>query len=188
MEGYYTLDELKKKGITIHGTNILVSTMCNIYNPRNLILHDHIRIDDFTIISCKGLVEIFNYVHIGSACSITSTTKIIISEFCGISSGTKIFGGCDDFSGKYLTNPTVPCEYTNVKKGDIILEKHTIIGANSVILPNVILKEGTSIGALSLVNKSTKEWTIYAGCPIKSIKIRHKDCLELEKKIYENKL
>jgi hypothetical protein len=59
-----------------------------------------------------------NHVHISAHCFLSSTTKIIVGNYSAISVGTKIFGGCDDFSGKYLANPTIPSKYTNVKVGD----------------------------------------------------------------------
>ena len=183
MSGYYTISELKEMGITVHGNNVLVSNLTRIYNPKNLILHNNIRIDDFTIISCKGLVEIFNYVHIASNVLLSCSTKIILNDYTGISAGVKVFGGSDDYTGKFMTNPTVPSEFTSVKKGDIILEKHALVGANSVILPGVTLKEGTSVGALTLVHKSTEEWKIYSGMPMKILKDRSKDCLIYEKKL-----
>ena len=62
----------------------------------------------------------------------------------------------------------------------VVLEKHVIIGAGSVILPNVILKEGSSVGAMSLLTKNTKEWTIYAGIPARELKERKKELLKLE--------
>ena len=82
-----------------------------------------------------------------------------------------------------MSSPTVPIEFRNVKKGDIILNEHVIVGANSIILPNVILSEGSVIGANSLVGKSTKEWTIYGGSPIIELKKRNKECAELCKNI-----
>jgi acetoacetyl-CoA reductase len=184
----YTIEELKLKGIKVYGKNISISKYVNIYNPQNLILHDNIRIDDFTIISCNGIIEIFNYVHISSYCLIISTTKVVFGNFSGISSGVKLFGGCDDFSGDFLTNPTIPKKYLNVSKGDIILENHVLIGANTIVLPNVTLKEGTSVAALSLIKRNTEPWKIYGGCPVKILKDRNKNCLILEKKLEnENK-
>ncbi len=176
----YSLLQLKKMGITLLGKNIQISKLCRIYNPQNLILHNNIRIDDYTILSGEGNIEIKNYVHIGSHSTISSTQKIIFENFSGISSGVRLFGGTDDYSGKFLTNPTVPKEYLGIFKGNIILEPHVIVGANSVILPNIILKEGTAIGSQSLVNKSTEPWSIYGGSPAKFIKERKKDCLVLE--------
>ena len=170
-------------GITILGENIKISKYARIYNPTKLILHNHIRIDDFAIFSGIGNIEIKNYIHIASHTSISSSRNIILSNYTGISSGVKLFGSSDDYSGKYMTNPTVPKQFTNVKMGDIILEEHAIIGANSVVLPGVIIKEGTAIGANSLVNKTTEKWKIYAGSPAKEIAERNKRCLELCKNI-----
>ena len=47
-------------------------------------------------------------------------------------------------------------------------------------MSGVILAEGTSIGAMSLVRKSTEEWSIYLGNPAKKIMNRKKDLLKLE--------
>jgi NAD(P)-dependent dehydrogenase (short-subunit alcohol dehydrogenase family)/acetyltransferase-like isoleucine patch superfamily enzyme len=189
MSTKYTIEELKNLGITVYGKNIQISKFVNIYNPKNLILHDNIRIDDFTVISCKGIVEICNYIHISCQCFITSTTKVVLNDYSGISSGVKIFGGSDDYSGQFLTNPTVPQKYLNVKIGDVILEKHVLVGSNTVILPDIILKEGTSIGANSFVNKSTEPWKIYGGVPIKFLKDRSNNCLKLQSELEnENKL
>jgi galactoside O-acetyltransferase len=74
-------------------------------------------------------------------------------------------------------------KYCKAIKGEIILEKHTIIGASSVIMNSVIIGEGTSVGALSFVNKNLDTWSVYAGIPVKKIKNRLKKVLELEKKI-----
>jgi len=180
MDGYYTIEELKSKGITVYGKNVLVSKFANIYKPSNLILHDNIRIDDFTVISCKGKVEIFNYVHIGSHCVITCATNIIFNNYSGISSGAKLYGGCDDFSGDFMTNPMVPGEYLNVHTGDIILEEHALIGSCSIILPNVIVGHGTAVAAMSLIKKTTEPWMIYGGVPAKKIKPRNQQCLQMQ--------
>jgi acetyltransferase-like isoleucine patch superfamily enzyme len=182
MSNLYTIEELEKMGVQMFGKNIKISRFVNIYNPKNLVLHDNIRIDDFTIISCKGIIEIFNFVHISAQCFISSSTKIIIGNFSAISVGTKIFGGCDDFSGEFLANPTIPSEYTNVKTGDILIGDNVIIGSNSVMMPDIIIEEGAVIGANSLINKNCSSWNIYAGTPIKFIKNRSKNCLEILEK------
>jgi len=170
-------------GIKLFGNNIKISKFCNIYNPQNLILHNNIRIDDFTILSCNDKIEIHDYVHIASQCYISSSKGILFNKYTTISSGVKLFGGSDDYSGNFMTNPTVPKDFLNVKKGHIILEPHVIIGSNSVILPNVILREGTAVGSLSLIHKDTEPWKIYSGNPSKIIKDRSMNCLILEKKL-----
>jgi len=180
MSNLYLLNELEAMGITIYGKNIKITKFVNIYNGKNLILHNNIRIDDFTIISCKGTIEIFNNVHISAQCFISSATKIIIGNYNSISVGCKLFGASDDFSGEYLANPTIPEKYLNVFKADIIFKDHVLIGSNSVVLPNVILEEGTAIGCCSVVKNNTQPWKIYGGVPIKILKDRSKKCLELQ--------
>ena len=54
-----------------------------------------------------------------------------------------------------------------------------IIGANSIIFPNVIVGEGTA-GAMSMVKESLDDWYIYAGIPVRKVKPRQKKMLELE--------
>jgi galactoside O-acetyltransferase len=44
----------------------------------------------------------------------------------------------------------------------------------------VTLEEGTSVGAMTMVTKSTEPWSIYFGVPAKKIKDRRRDLLEME--------
>ena len=94
-----------------------------------------------------------------------------------------MFSASDDYSGAYMTNPTVPENFTNVTAAVVIFEKHSIVGANSVILPGVEIGVGAAVGALSLVNKDVPEFTIYAGVPAKQIGTRERRLLALEKRM-----
>jgi acetyltransferase-like isoleucine patch superfamily enzyme len=183
MSGWHSLKTLRAMGVKLLGSNINVSKYCRLYNPSNIILHNNIRIDDFTILTAKEPIEIGNYVHIASHCLLASAKGIHIHNFSGISSGCKLYGGTDDFTGEGLTGPLVPNKYRIVSEGEIVLEEHTIIGTNSVVLPGVTLAEGTSIAACSFVNKGTDTWGIYGGIPIRRIKERKKDCLQYVKEI-----
>jgi galactoside O-acetyltransferase len=57
-----------------------------------------------------------------------------------------------------------------------------IVGAGSVVLPGVTLAEGTAVGAMSLVTRSTEPWSVYHGVPARRQRARHRDMLELEKR------
>jgi galactoside O-acetyltransferase len=63
-----------------------------------------------------------------------------------------------------------------------------IIGANSVILPDVTINEGSSVGAMSLVNKTLNSWGIFCGVPVKKLKNRSKHLLKLEKEFLSKKI
>jgi galactoside O-acetyltransferase len=73
----------------------------------------------------------------------------------------------------------------NVEYGTVSIGRHSIVGTGSVILPNIIVKDGATVGALSLVNKDLDEWGLYVGVPVKKIKIRDKTkILELENQFF----
>jgi len=61
--------------------------------------------------------------------------------------------------------------------GDVVFENYTGAGANSVIMPDNIIPEGTTIGALSYVptHFSFEPWTVYAGTPIRRVAPRNRD-------------
>ncbi len=87
------------------------------------------------------------------------------------------------YSGAFMTNPTVPMEYTNIYSADVKSGRHAIIGAGSIILPGVTLEEGVAVGALSLVKKDCQAFGIYTGSSAKRIDERKRDLLELEQKL-----
>ena len=72
----------------------------------------------------------------------------------------------------------MPDIYTNVKRGEVVLENYVQIGAGSIILPAVTISEGSVTGAMTLVNKNLKSWKIYAGTPAREINERKRNLLE----------
>ena len=93
--------------------------------------------------------------------------------------------GSDDYTDGIAT-PMVPLKFkAGAIIGKIIIKKHCIVGANSVVLPNVTFNEGATLGALSLANENLEEYKVYAGIPHKLIKVRNKtNILKLEKNFY----
>lgn len=183
--GYYTKKELKQLGFKYIGKNVKISDKASIYNFDQISINDNSRIDDFCVIS--GKITIGKNVHITPMCLVAGGEKgIVFEDFATIAYGVQIFTQSDDYSGKTMTNSTIPKKYKNEYKNKVILKKYSIVGAGSIIMPGVILKKGTSIGAMSLVLKNTKSWSIYVGNPAKKIKDRKKDLLKLEKKYIKN--
>jgi galactoside O-acetyltransferase len=162
------------------GKNVLISDKASIYNTSEISLDDNTRIDDFVIIS--GKVSFGKYVHIATHTSISGgTAGIVFSDFASCAYNCHIFSQSDDYSGSSMTNPLVPQKYTNVKKSAIYIGRHVIIGTGSVVFPGTRIEDGCSIGAMSLVTKSTEPYTIYVGVPAKKIKSRKKNFLKFEK-------
>ena len=158
MDSFYNEEELRKIGFKKVGNDVRISKKASIYTPEKISLGNHVRIDDFSILS--GDIEIGNYVHISAYVCLYGKFGIKIGNFCGCSPRTTIFSATDDFSGKYMISPLVPDEYTNLDRGRVILEDFSQLGANSIVMPNVIIHMGAVCGAFSFVKKDLDEWSI----------------------------
>lgn len=175
-------DAIEALGFAYLGKNVQISDRASFYGENRISLGDNTRIDDFCVLSAgTGGIFIGNHVHVAVYTSLIGSGKITLSDFCNISSRVSIYSSNDDYTGSAMTNPTVPVEYTDVMHADVFFEKHVILGSGSVILPGVTLEEGVAVGALSLVNKDCKAFGIYAGNPVRRIKERKRDLLELER-------
>jgi acetyltransferase-like isoleucine patch superfamily enzyme len=184
---FYSEQELRGLGLAKFGENVRISNKASIYNPRRIFIGNNVRIDDFCVLSAgEGGIDIGNYVHLAISCSLIGHGKITLSDFSGISSKASIYSSNDDYSGEFLTGPTVPKKFTNVEHADVFIGKHVIIGSGSIVLPGVTLEKGVAIGALSLISKSCAAFGIYVGIN-RRIGERKKNILELEKNLLDEK-
>jgi galactoside O-acetyltransferase len=180
---FYQDEQLRDVGFRSLGENVAVHEDVVIHGVENILLGDNVRIDAFVTIIATGPVEIGSYVHIGSHSHLSGGGGICLGDFSAISQGVKIYSRSDDFSGKTLTNPTVPPEFAGVTGGKVTLGKHVIVGAGSIIMPGVTIGEGSSVGALSLVGGSLPPWGIYFGSPARKVGERSRDLLALERQL-----
>lgn len=183
--GYFTENDLKDAGFKRVGDNVRVAKNCTIIGLENIELGNNIRIDSYCslIAAGKGYLRIGSFVHIGGNCLLAAVGGIVMEDFSGLSHGARIYSRTDDFTGEYLTNPTVPSRFTGVTSGEVILKRHVIVGSGSVIMPGVTIGEGSSVGALSLVMKSLDSWGVFFGCPARKLKSRSRHLLQLEEQL-----
>lgn len=176
----YSEKELRELGVKF-GKNVQIAKTVRIANPELLTIGDNVRIDDFVLLT--GSITLHSFIHISSYCSLGGRAGIIMEDFSGLSAGVRIFSASDDYSGEYMTNPTVPRQFTNVHAATVFLRKHAIVGANSVILPGVEIRQGGAVGAMSLVAKDIPAFEIHAGVPARKISERKKNLLILEEEL-----
>jgi galactoside O-acetyltransferase len=167
---FYSRDDLVELGFKTIGENVLISKKASIYTASQISIASNVRIDDFCILS--GEINIGNFVHISAYAALYAPVLIEIADFCGLSPRVTIFSGSDDFSADCLINPMIPSAMRRVIQATIRLERCVQIGTGSVVLPGVVIGEGSTIGALSLVKKNLAPWGVYAGNPIRKIKDR----------------
>jgi acetyltransferase-like isoleucine patch superfamily enzyme len=178
---FHSPRELAGLGFAACGDDVRVSTKASIHNAKNIRIGNHVRIDDFCVLSAgEGGIVMGSFIHVGVFSSLIGAGKITLQDFCNLSSRTTIYSSNDDYSGARMTNPTIPPEFTGVTHAPVVIGRHAIIGAGSVLLPGVILEEGVAVGALSLIKQNCQAFGIYAGSPARRIGDRRRDLVELE--------
>ena len=182
-KGYYTESELAQLGFAAYGADVRISRNCAIIGAQNVRIGSHVRIDDYVVISAgSGSLLVGNHVHIAAGAYLGCAGGISLADFSGISHGAKLYSASDDYSGSALTNPTVPKKYLDVDVAPVALGRHAIVGAGSIVLPGVILSEGTAVGAMTLIKRGfkTDDWAVYFGAPARKVADRSKALLALE--------
>ena len=184
MSNIYSKEELLQMGIKV-GDKVSISKKASIYSPETIEIGNNVRIDDFCILS--GNIKIGNNVHISAYTSLYGRFGIEIGNYCGCSPRCTVLSGSDDFSGEYMISPMVPEKYTNVDGRKVIMKDYSQLGANSVVMPGVVVGEGAVCGSLSFVNHDLEDWTINGGIPVKKLRNRERKILDLVKE-YENEV
>ncbi len=175
---------IKKLPFASLGTNVSIARNATIVGFENISIGNNVRIDsNVVIIASAGYLKIGDFVHIGAHAYLACSGGVELCNFSAISCGVNIFTASDDFTGANLTNPMIPIELRKLKKGEIKLNEHVVIGSQTVILPEVEIGSSSSVGALSLINKSLEPGGIYFGIPVRKIGERSKNHLLLAEKL-----
>lgn len=152
-----------------------------VHDGTNLTIGAMSQIDDLVFVNAGRMCSIGRFCHIASFVSVIGGGEFFLDDFSGLSAGCRIITGTDDYTGPYLTNPTVPREFTNYQISKVTIGKSVIIGTNSVIMPGVTIGEGVAVGAATVVRRDLADWGIYAGEPLRRIGERDRDAI-LEKR------
>lgn len=177
MHNFYSDHEVCNLGFKQVGANVKISRNAKFYGSEYMTLDDNVRIDDFAIISTQSDSSIGKHVHISTGVFITSRLGFNFGDYSGVSAKCSLYGDSDDYTGKFMSNPTFSPKYRLVTSSPLVIEKYGLIGSNSVMLPNSKLSEGSVLGSMSLLNKVTMPWVVYFGIPARAINDRKKDLL-----------
>jgi len=154
------------------GENVRIYPGAKIIGCEHIYIGSNVIIDDFAFIYATAPVYIGSYVHISSYASVLGGGVAVLEDFCNLSPGARVFSGSDDFSGAGLTNSTIPGEFRQVSRTFVHIGKFCMLGANSVVLPGVIVGEGSVVGAGGVVTGSIGSWGIHVGAPVRRVRER----------------
>ena len=179
IDGFYSVEELKSfgfKSIDLSGP-VKISRKASIYKPELMSIGKNVRIEDYCVLN--GEINIGDNVFIAVFCLLDGHAGIDIEEDVTMAAKVSIHSGSDDYSGHSLVGSYVPVHLRKERiDGRVVIKKHCILGDSAVVMPNVVLAEGTAVGAMSFVKTSTEPFGIYAGVPAKRIRERSRDLLE----------
>jgi galactoside O-acetyltransferase len=170
---------LQRLGLRALGRNVRISDRAALHNPELLEIGDHSRIDDFCVVS--GRVVLGRHVHLAVFCNLAGgSAGIAMHDFSGLAYGCHVFTQSDDYSGRFMTNPTVPPELRQIEPRAVVIGRHCIVGTGSIVFPGADLGEGAAVGAASVVKRAVPPWTVVAGVPARAVAERRRDLLALE--------
>jgi carbonic anhydrase/acetyltransferase-like protein (isoleucine patch superfamily) len=180
MVGFLNSEQIRAKGIKC-GDGCLLHETALVYNPEHVVLGNHVRIDGYTILSPSdsGSIRFGDHVHVSSFVCIFGAFVCNISDFCNIASGCKIYSCSDDFGGESLIGPTVPVHTRVLHHGPVTMEPFSVMGANSILMPNATLGFGSALLANSMLMAGMDDdYMILWGSPVKNAKPRSKSFLK----------
>ena len=167
--------------------NPKIHDWAKIVNQDNFSIDDFSQIDDFVFLNAGEETRIGRFVHIASFVSVIGGGKLYMGDFSALSAGCRVITGTDDFAGGFLAGPTVPPQYTNIKRAPVHIGAFALIGTNSVIFPGVSVGEGAAVGAGCIVRKNLEPWTVYVGHDCKRIKPREREpVMERARQLFED--
>lgn len=167
------------------GKNVIVGRTVRIRYPELVHIGDNCIIDDFTYISTALFLD--EYVHIAAGCKLIGGRKCTVrfGRFSTLAPNVVISAGTDDYRAGIAT-PFVSEKYkANAEFGDVVFGRHCLVGASTVVLPRVNFADGASVGALSLVKRDLKAWTLYAGVPARELGKRDRKGILLAEKSFD---
>ena len=136
---------------------------------------DHVSVD--MCVYCSVFLSTGNWVHIAPHVSIIGGMKssLIIGDYAGISTGARIVCGSEDFVNSLLG--FMPEEYKIDIYGNNVIEDFAWVGAGAIVLPDLVMAEGSVLGAGAVLTHSTEPWTVYTGNPARPLKLRNKELI-----------
>ena len=116
---FYSEEELQQMGFAHVGHDVMISRKASIYGASNIWIGNHVRVDDFCVLS--GKITFGNYIHVAVTTTLFGgTAGITFEDYTGISSHCAVYAASDDYSGDFMTNPTVPEKFTNVIEEPVV--------------------------------------------------------------------
>ena len=175
---YLSEEALLSMGFESLGKNVLISEKASLYDVDRLSIGDNSRIDDFCVVA--GRVSIGRNVHVTVFGNVAGgRAGVRLEDFATLAYGCHVIAQTDDYSGKTMTNSTIPERFKAEVSAETVVGRYAILGTGTIVLPGASIAEGVSSGAGTVFVRPTQPWSVYLGCPAQLLKQRSRDLLDL---------
>lgn len=175
--GFFLRGAYYKQVLGHLGRNSLIDIGVSIFNPRNVRIGDGTHIDSYVKIEGGGPVAIGSYNHIASFTILAGRGGLTTGDYVGISAGSMLYSASNHYTDRltdtyFIMSACAPADLQFVKEQPVVMEEHSFIGMNTIVLPGVRIRRGVVIGAGSIVTEDVPAWMVAVGTPARPIKER----------------
>ena len=168
------MGENVKKFLRSCGIGVRINPLSKIALPHLVDLDDYCRICDFVFIFAGKGVKIGKYTDIQPHVTFWGGGETIIGDRVSVGPGSVLLSAVYSHEKGLKMVDGLPEGSAKALYGKVDIQDDVYIGANCTIMPNIIVGEGSVIGAGSFVNRDVKPCGIYVGSPAREIGERTK--------------
>jgi acetyltransferase-like isoleucine patch superfamily enzyme len=153
-------------------SNVFIDQDVFFAHPEGVSLQEFSYIDKRVMILCKN-ASVGRRVHIAPNVLVSGGGTFTIHDYAGIATGVSVITSTAIIKdGARCSGPMSSVAQRNVLRGHVLIERDAFIGPHAVLLPNIIIKEGSVVTAGLTIRRNTDPWGIYVGESAKNISKR----------------
>ena len=142
------------------GRNVLIDQNVFFAYPNEVTLAEFCYIDKNVTLMAKT-VEVGKRVHLAPNVFISGGGHFVAEDYSCVATKSSIITSSETLkNGSRSSGPMVPAVERDMIRGKVILKKDAFVGAGCIILPNVVVGQGSVIAAGVTISKSTEPWSI----------------------------
>ncbi len=142
-------------------SNVFIDQGVIFSHPKGVTLREFSYIDKRVMFLCSR-VSVGRRVHIAANVFVSGGGTCEIEDYAGVAPGASIITSTEVLKdGARCSGPMVAASQRNLVRGHVKIEKDAFIGPHVVLLPNIVVKQGSVIASGITVAKDTESWGIY---------------------------
>lgn len=142
--------------------NVLIDQNVFFAFPSEVTLSEFCYVDKNVTLMARN-IKIGKRVHLAPNVFVSGGGHFVAEDFSCIATKSSIITSTETLkNGSRSSGPMVSASEREWVRGRVVLRKDAFVGAGSIILPNVIVGEGSVVAAGATISKSTEPWSITA--------------------------